>query len=132
VVAAQRFLAEKGYKPTPDDIRRCRNEFERLSTESPLRRVMSFADFYSLSELRDLLFHVQECSTNLPQIARFLIDNKLQFLGFNQVRHILQRYRSQFPQDSAMTDLALWDQFEEENPQTFVGMYQFWVQKTAS
>ena len=93
---------------------------------------MSFADFYSLSELRDLLFHVQECSTNLPQIARFLIDNKLQFLGFNQVRHILQRYRSQFPQDSAMTDLALWDQFEEENPQTFVGMYQFWVQKTAS
>ena len=132
VVAAQRFLAEKGYKPTPDDIRRCRNEFERLSTESPLRRVMSFADFYSLSELRDLLFHVQECSTKLPQIARFLIDNKLQFLGFNQVRHILQRYRSQFPQDSAMTDLALWDQFEEENPQTFVGMYQFWVQKTAS
>ena len=93
---------------------------------------MSFADFYSLSELRDLLFHVQERSTNLPQIARFLIDNKLQFLGFNQVRHILQRYRSQFPQDSAMTDLALWDQFEEENPQTFVGMYQFWVQKTAS
>ena len=132
VVAAQRFLAEKGYKPTPDDIRRCRNDFERLPTESPLRRVMSFADFYSLSELRDLLFHVLECSTNLPQIARFLIDNKLQFLGFNQVRHILQRYRSQFPQDSAMTDLALWDQFEEENPRTFVGMYQFWVQKTAS
>jgi 2-polyprenyl-3-methyl-5-hydroxy-6-metoxy-1,4-benzoquinol methylase len=132
VVAAQRFLAEKGYKPTPDDIRRCRNEFERLSTESPLRRVMSFADFYSLSELRDLLFHVQERSTNLPQIARFLIDNKLQFLGFNQVRHILQRYRSQFPQDSAKTDLALWDQFEEENPRTFVGMYQFWVQKTTS
>ena len=31
-----------------------------------------------------------------------------------------------------MTDLALWDQFEEENPRTFVGMYQFWVQKTAS
>jgi 2-polyprenyl-3-methyl-5-hydroxy-6-metoxy-1,4-benzoquinol methylase len=130
VVAAQRFLAEKGYKPTPDDIRRCRNEFDRLPTESPLRRVMLLADFYSLSELRDLLFHVQEQSTNLPQIARFLIDNKLQFLGFNHATHIQRRYHQLFPQDSAMIDLALWDQFELENPRTFVAMYQFWVQKT--
>jgi ubiquinone/menaquinone biosynthesis C-methylase UbiE len=132
IVAAQRFLAEQGYKPTPDDIRRCRNEFERLPTESPLRRVMSFADFYSLSELRDLLFHVQEHSTNLPQIARFLIDNKLQFLGFTHTTHIRRRYHQRFPQDGAMIDLALWDRFEAENPRTFVSMYQFWVQKIAS
>jgi 2-polyprenyl-3-methyl-5-hydroxy-6-metoxy-1,4-benzoquinol methylase len=132
VVAAQRFLAEKEYKPTPDDIRRCRNEFERLPAESPLRRVMSLADFYSLSELRDLLFHVREHSTNLPQIARFLVDNKLQFLGFIQARHILQRYHQLSPQDSAMIDLALWNRFEIDNPWIFVGMYQFWVQKTAS
>ena len=129
IVAAQRFLAEQGYQPTPDDIRRCRNEFERLPTESPLRRVMSFADFYSLSELRDLLFHVQEHSTNLPQIARFLIDNGLQFLGFNQAPHVLRHYRRKFPQDSAMIDLGLWDRFEAENPRTFVAMYQFWAQK---
>jgi 2-polyprenyl-3-methyl-5-hydroxy-6-metoxy-1,4-benzoquinol methylase len=130
IVAAQRFLAEKGYKATSDDVRRCRNEFERLPTESPLRRVMSFADFYSLSELRDLLFHVQEQRTNLPQIARFLIDNKLQFLGFKQATRVLQRYRQLFPQDGPMTDLALWDRFEVQNPRTFVTMYQFWVQKT--
>jgi 2-polyprenyl-3-methyl-5-hydroxy-6-metoxy-1,4-benzoquinol methylase len=132
VVAAQRFVAEQGYKPTPDDIRRCRNEFRRLPAESPLRRVMSFADFYSLSELRDLLFHVQEHGMNLPQIARFLSENRLQLLGFNQPPHVLQRYGAQFPQDSAMIDLALWDRFEAENPRTFVGMYQFWVQKAAS
>ena len=130
VLAAQRFLAEKGYKPTSNDIRRCRNEFKRLPTENPLRRVMSFADFYSLSELRDLLFHVEEHSTNLPQIARFLIDNKLQFLGFNHATHILRRYHQLFPEDSAMIDLALWDRFEAGNPRTFVSMYQFWVQKT--
>lgn len=129
VVATQRFLAEQGYQPTPEDIRRCRNEFERLPTESRLRRVMSFADFYSLSEFRDLLFHVQEHSTNLPQITRFLIDNKLQFLGFNQATHILRRYHQLFPHDGAMTNLALWDQFEAKNPWTFVAMYQFWVQK---
>ena len=93
---------------------------------------MSFADFYSLSELRDLLFHVQEHGMNLPQIARFLSENRLQLLGFNQPPHVLQRYGAQFPQDSAMIDLALWDRFEAENPRTFVGMYQFWVQKAAS
>jgi hypothetical protein len=28
-----------------------------------------------------------------------------------------------------MTDLASWDDFEREQPNTFAGMYQFWVQK---
>jgi 2-polyprenyl-3-methyl-5-hydroxy-6-metoxy-1,4-benzoquinol methylase len=130
VVAAQRFLAAKGYKPTPDDIHRCRNEFELLPAESSLSRIMTFVDFYSLSGLRDLLFHVQEQSTNLPQIARFLTDNELQFLGFIQATHIRQRYHKQFPHDGAMIDLALWDRFEAKNPRTFVDMYQFWVQKT--
>ena len=129
VVAAQRFVAEKGYRPTADDIRRCREDFERLPAESALRNVMLLADFYSLSELRDLLFHVQEHRMSLPQIARFLADNGLQFLGFDQAPHILARYRGKFPDDQAMTDLAHWDEFEAENPRAFIGMYQFWVQK---
>ena len=65
----------------------------------------------------------------LPQIARFLADNHLQFLGFDQAAHIQQRYREQFPADKAMTDLDLWDRFEQENPRAFIGMYQFWLQK---
>jgi Flp pilus assembly protein TadD/SAM-dependent methyltransferase len=129
IVAAQRFVAEKGYKPTAGDIRRCREEFERLPAESPLRNVMLLADFYSMSDLRDLLFHVQEHRMTLPQIARFLVDNRLQFLGFDQAPHILQRYREKFPDDTAMTNLVLWDRFEQENPRAFIGMYQFWVQK---
>jgi hypothetical protein len=44
----------------------------------------------------------------------------------------LRRDRRQFPEDSAMVDLNLWDRFEAENPRTFIGMYQFWVQKIAS
>jgi hypothetical protein len=44
----------------------------------------------------------------------------------------LQRYRRQFPEDSAMVDLTLWDRFEARIHGTFVGMYQFWVQKIAS
>jgi tetratricopeptide (TPR) repeat protein len=129
IVAAQRFLAKKGYNPTADDIRRCREEFERLPADSALRNVMLLADFYSMSDLRDLLFHVQEHRMTLPQIAGFLADNHLQFLGFDQASHILQRYRQKFPEDQAMTNLAFWDRFEQENPRAFIGMYQFWVQK---
>src|SRR5262249_41841352 len=132
VTAARRVVAEKGYKPVPDDICRCRGEFEGLPAESPLRRIMLFADFYSLSELRDLLFHVQEHVLNLPQIARFLLDNGLQFLGFKLSPYVLRHYRRQFPEDSAMVDLNLWDRFEAENPRTFIGMYQVWVQKIAN
>jgi len=28
-----------------------------------------------------------------------------------------------------MTNLYFWDVFENENPDIFIGMYQFWAQK---
>jgi len=43
----------------------------------------------------------------------------------------LQRYRAQFPDDPACTDLDHWDAFEQQNPRTFGRMYQFVVQKQA-
>src|ERR1700737_1823200 len=36
-------------------------------------------------------------------------------------------FRGDSPQHEA--DLELWEQFEVENPDTFTGMYQFWVQR---
>jgi hypothetical protein len=42
---------------------------------------------------------------------------------------VLEKYRTRFPSDTAMTNLALWHRFETENPDTFGGMYQFWMQK---
>ena len=57
----------------------------------------------------------------LPDIAAFLADNDLALLGFEVGAATQARYRSRFPGDAAMTDLAC--------PDTFVGMYQFWVQK---
>ena len=37
--------------------------------------------------------------------------------------------QERFPRGPAMTDLAGWGAFEADNPLTFTGMYQFWVQK---
>jgi hypothetical protein len=38
-------------------------------------------------------------------------------------------YQRKFPDDSAACNLQQWHLFEQENPDTFKGMYQFWVQK---
>ena len=95
-------------------------------------RSYSFADFYSLSECRDLLFHVQEHRFTLPQIAQFLNENGLVFLGFDLAPEIEEQYAKRFPEDEAATNLDLWNQFEQENPDMFLEMYQFWVQKPAT
>jgi hypothetical protein len=42
---------------------------------------------------------------------------------------MVQQYRARFPDDAAATNLSNWALFEGENPKTFVGMYNFWVQK---
>jgi SAM-dependent methyltransferase len=93
--------------------------------------ILGSEDFFSLSGARDLLFHVQEHRTTLPEIARFLESQSLRFLGFELDEAVLAAYRRRFPQDRPATDLALWDRFETGHPGLFGGMYIFWVQKTA-
>jgi SAM-dependent methyltransferase len=128
VVAARRHIAERCYRSTPDDIRRCRQEL-LSATDPALRRVAEFGDFFTISNCRDLLFHVQEHRSTLPEITAFLAENDLSFIGFELDPPVLRRHAKRFPDDKAMTDLAHWHLFETENPKTFMGMYQFWVQK---
>jgi hypothetical protein len=94
-----------------------------------MKSVASYADYFSISECRDLLFHVQEHQLTIAEIAAFLREHKLQFIGFELAPQALANYRSRFPQDSAMTDLNAWEAFEAQHPTTFAGMYQFWVQR---
>jgi 2-polyprenyl-3-methyl-5-hydroxy-6-metoxy-1,4-benzoquinol methylase len=126
VVAARAFIAERGYRPTADDIRRCRQDL----LDSPLSRVANASDFFSTSECRDLLFHVQEQRLTIPQIKSFIAENALNFIGFEFGPQALQQYRGIFAQSGRrMQDLDAWYEIEQRQPQTFAGMYQFWVQK---
>ncbi|MGH6827780.1 MAG: hypothetical protein ACREFW_02575, partial [Rhizomicrobium sp.] len=74
---------------------------------------------------------VQEQGMRLPAIGQFLKDHGLAFLGFETDAGTLRAYRRRFPDDPAATDLDHWDAFEKENPDSFSGMYIFWVQKGA-
>ena len=127
VVAARSFIAERGFGSTPADIRRCRQEI----LKTPLATVTRFTDFFSTSECRDLLFHVQESRLSLPAIKTFLTQNGLRFLGFEFNAPIANRYRGLFAEQGwSMTDLDRWHAVESDYPDTFSGMYQFWVQKS--
>jgi 2-polyprenyl-3-methyl-5-hydroxy-6-metoxy-1,4-benzoquinol methylase len=129
LVDARRFIAERGYGPSAEDIWRCRQELTGFGNGTPLRRVTELSDFFSTSACRDLLFHVQEHQLTLPEISPFLRQNRLEFLGFDLPGHVLRNFRRRFPNDKTMTDLNLWHIFETENPSIFAGMYQFWIQK---
>jgi hypothetical protein len=86
------------------------------------------ADFYSTSDCRDLFFHVEEHRLTLGQIESFIAEFGLAFVGFELDARALYRYHERFTDDPSGTNLRDWDQFEADNPDTFVGMYQFWVQ----
>jgi SAM-dependent methyltransferase len=129
IVAGRAFVAAGGYDTSPDSIRSCRQNLMKTG-DARLARLAASPDFYSVSACRDLLFHVQEHRLTLPQIAAFLAEHGLSFLGFELGAPALAAYRGRFGEDAA-TDLAKWHLFESEHPDTFGGMYQFWVQRTA-
>jgi 2-polyprenyl-3-methyl-5-hydroxy-6-metoxy-1,4-benzoquinol methylase/Tfp pilus assembly protein PilF len=129
IVAARAWIAERGYKPTAHDIRRCRQEMLTLEAGMPVRDATASPDFFSTSACRDLLFHVQEQRVTLPAVAAFLAEQNLTFLGFELDAPALTQFRMRFPQEGSIVDLDLWHRFETENPGTFGAMYQFWVQK---
>lgn len=129
IVRIRKFIDEQCYSSTADDIRRCRQVLMDLDEIADFGTTLKTPDFFSISTCRDLLFHVQEHRMTLARIDEFLRDNNLMFLGFEIEPHVLYAYKQRFPNDRAATNLAQWQTFENENPDTFFGMYQFWVQK---
>ena len=129
IVLIRNFIAARGYGSTADEIRRCRQDLMDLDKSAGSRTTTKSTDFFSISACRDLLFHVQEHRMTLPGIETFLKENNLAFIGFEIDADILRAYKLRFPDDRAATDLGTWHIFENENPGTFAGMYQFWVQK---
>jgi Flp pilus assembly protein TadD/2-polyprenyl-3-methyl-5-hydroxy-6-metoxy-1,4-benzoquinol methylase len=130
VVAARRFIAERGDEANAAAIRCCRQD---LIEQGPrFERVTSRPGFCTMSECRDLLFHVHEHRLDLSQIGQMLAECGLTFIGFLLEPSVVQRYRSRHPEDRAAVDLTRWHRFEAEHPDTFAGMYRFWVQKRSS
>jgi hypothetical protein len=69
---------------------------------------------------------VQERRFTIPQIIDALDVLNLKFLGFEmQDQSVVKGFKEAYPTKSDLTSPTLWHQFEQQHPDTFVGMYQF-------
>ena len=92
------------------------------------QNLQRFEDFFSLSMLRDLIFHVQEHRFTIEKIQESLSLLGLHFCGFES-KEIVNKFKLFYGENSDEFNLELWSNFEKENPNIFAGMYQFWSQK---
>ena len=100
------------------------------SDQSHHKKILNSSDFFSLSELKDLLFHVQEHRFTIPQIQDCLSKLGLKFCGF-EADNIVSHFKQTNTGANDPYDLDKWQTYEEANPRAFAGMYQFWCQKIA-
>jgi 2-polyprenyl-3-methyl-5-hydroxy-6-metoxy-1,4-benzoquinol methylase/Tfp pilus assembly protein PilF len=143
IVEARKLISNKGLSNTRSDIIPFRKEIIDGADDGGgggggaddggdeiLSTIKTYSDFYSTSELRDLLFHVQEHRFTLPQIQNDLESLGLKFAGFEYLEtRITSRFMQDYPGPDSLYSLEAWHNFEKNNPDTFKGMYQFWAQK---
>ena len=129
IIRAREIIEQNGFSSCADDIRRFRKEAANLLKSGDYKNITGYADYYSLSECRDLLFHVQEHQYTLPEIKQWLDQAGMDCLGFYVGGDTLAKYQAQHPQDPDATNLDLWAVFEEQNPDSFINMYRLWLNK---
>ena len=127
IIELRQFTKDRNFKNNIIDIRNFRENIKNHENQI-LRKVLNSNDFYSTSNVRDLIFHVQEHRFTIPQISQILQDNNLEFLGFT-FPEIKKKYSQSFLDDKKNISLENWHKFENENPDSFRAMYQFWVKR---
>ena len=80
--AAKSIINEKNFGVLPEELKKFR---QQLIQSNPviLKTLMMFSDFYSTSELRDLLFHVQEHRFTLLEIKEMIEKLALVFAALS-------------------------------------------------
>jgi 2-polyprenyl-3-methyl-5-hydroxy-6-metoxy-1,4-benzoquinol methylase len=129
IVEARALVARRGYQATADGIRALRQDIIREREDPRWRLVVTTVDFYSLSGCRDIFFNVMEHRLTIPEIAAFLNEQNLSFLGFELDPETIKKFGEQHPGAQALLDLDDWHSFELANPATFRNMYVFSIRK---
>ena len=129
IVEAREIIKKKKIIVSNENIKKFRQEIINEKLGKNLQKVFNTSDFYSLSMVRDLFFHVQELRFTIPQISKIIKDFNLEFLGFYIKDSYKRKFSRIFPEDIKNLSLDNWDQFEKDNPDSFFNMYQFWMRK---
>jgi 2-polyprenyl-3-methyl-5-hydroxy-6-metoxy-1,4-benzoquinol methylase/tetratricopeptide (TPR) repeat protein len=112
-----------------DDLEQRLHFSRKWVMENPeYQGILRFRDFYSQNECLDLLLNPREFLFTPLEIKNLLQRFNLIFRGFELSAGQRARFRMRYRGENDLFDLALWDEFEEENPEIFMGMYQFWAE----
>ena len=98
------------------------------SNNDQWNNIKSSPDFYTVSGVRDLLFHVQEHRFTISKIKEYLSRLELVFLGFED-KLVKENFKKIYTNKDDLYDLDKWEEYENSNPRIFAGMYQFWCKK---
>ncbi|MDA8708199.1 methyltransferase domain-containing protein [Hellea sp.] len=121
------YIEDKGYKANDNDIRQFRQDVLNSEPNHFLRHAQKFIDFTSISECRDMLFHVQELRHTWLDIEKMIDEAGLKLINLLVRPDVKQRYVNSYPGDPAATNLKNWHEFELKNPETFKNMYYVWL-----
>ena len=127
IVAIRKEISQSGIGSNDLEMKSFRTSVI-ASDKDHHNRIVNSPDFYSLSTLRDLLFHVQEHRFTIPQLKQCLAELGLKFCGLENDQ-IGRHFKLTNTGSNDPYDLDKWQVYEEANPKTFAGMYQFWCQK---
>jgi ubiquinone/menaquinone biosynthesis C-methylase UbiE/tetratricopeptide (TPR) repeat protein len=128
---ARALIERRGLQPAAESIRSFRRLALAADSGSALRALTHWRDFFSMSECRDLAFHVQEHQYRLPEAIDLLRGEGLQVLGMwtRFLGRALPHYRAMFPDDEVATDPSRWDALEHAFPAAFDSMYFIWCKR---
>ncbi|WP_282604599.1 methyltransferase domain-containing protein [Pelagibius sp. Alg239-R121] len=133
IMAGRAYVQAQELAGDADGIRRFRQAImgadSTLAGENWCHSLLATPDFYSASEVRDLVFHVQERNYRLPEIAEAMKDLGLQFAGFDGPKPLTDAFRQKNPDPRSLNDLNVWWDFEQQYPELFRRMYEFWCVK---
>jgi len=108
-------------------LRDYRHHLLSRGPDAPGARYLRARDTFTTSGFRDFFLHVNETVTSLGQIETFLDENDLAFRGFVNVPFGVLAKR--FPDARWPGRLDEWAELEREQPDLFIGMYQFWTSR---
>ena len=127
IVKMREEINNLGLGSTDVEMKSFRNMLMK-SNKSHHRLILNSSDLYSMSTLKDLLFHIQEHRFTIKQIKECLLKLGLKFCGF-ETNQIVSHFKLSNSNEEDLYNLDKWQAYEEANPRAFAEMYQFWCQK---
>jgi tetratricopeptide (TPR) repeat protein/2-polyprenyl-3-methyl-5-hydroxy-6-metoxy-1,4-benzoquinol methylase len=132
IVKIRGQIASQGVASSPEQVRQLRQEVlaKASAGDVEMQSLMGIREFFNLNECVDLLFHVQEHRFSFLQIESIVKELGLRFLGLCLPdKRVMEQFIANLGAEADPKNLAYWDEYEQRYPDTFIGMYVFWVSK---